>query len=107
MPGNYKDVIAVLNEELYTNANSRAALSLLAYAYCSVQNFADACQCYEQLVHLYPDARNYLLNLAKCYYQTGDYEKSLKCIVRYTEKYKVQTSIDIHNRKLIIRFGGI
>lgn len=77
----------MLNQEAYSNINSRAALSLLAYCHYSSQDFDEASKCYEQLVHLYPDAKNYRLNLAKCCYQMGDYGKAMKVAYDYTVKY--------------------
>lgn len=79
--------MAVLTDELYGNPNSRAALSLLAYCHYTNQDFTSALQCYEQLIALYPEQRSYLLNYAKCLFQTGDYEKALKAAVRYAEKF--------------------
>lgn len=83
--------MAVLTDELYGNPNSRAALSLLAYCHYTNQDFSSALQCYEQLIALYPEQRSYLLNYAKCLFQTGDYEKALKTAVRYAEKFSTTT----------------
>lgn len=69
------------------NPNSRAALSLLAYCYYTIQDFVQALQCYEQLIDIYPNERNYLLNYVKCLYQTGAYDKALKMAFQYTEKF--------------------
>lgn len=85
--GNYREAMAVLTDELYANGNSRAALSLLAYCHYTNQDFASALQCYEQLMQLYPEQRNYHLNYAKCLFQTADYEKALKAAYRYSEKF--------------------
>lgn len=77
----------MLTEELFSNPNSRAALSLLAYCHYTSQDFLSAIQCYEQLIQLYPEQRNYLLNYAKCLFQVGEYEKALKAAYRYSEKF--------------------
>ncbi|XP_017490363.1 PREDICTED: tetratricopeptide repeat protein 30B-like [Rhagoletis zephyria] len=84
--------MAVLTDELYGNPNSRAALSLLAYCHYTLQDFNGALQCYEQLITLYPEQRSYLLNYAKCLFQTGDYEKALKTAVRYAEKFNTNNN---------------
>ncbi|KAJ6220820.1 hypothetical protein RDWZM_006632 [Blomia tropicalis] len=88
----YNDAIVVLTNELYANANSRAALSLLAYCYYTIQDFGNAAHCYEQLNQLYPDQRNYLLNYSKCLFLVGDYEKALKTAYRYSEKFATKSS---------------
>lgn len=81
----------MLNDELFANPNSRAALSLLAYCHYTTQDFLNAIQCYDQLIILYPDQANYLLNYAKCLYQSGEYEKALKAAYRFSEKFTKQT----------------
>ncbi|KAF7492722.1 Tetratricopeptide repeat protein 30A [Sarcoptes scabiei] len=85
--GNYKDAITILNDELCLNPNSRAALSLLSYCYYSDQDFFQALQCYEQLIELFPDQPNYLLNYAKCLFQAGNAEKALKIAHQFNEKF--------------------
>ena len=87
--GNYKEAIAALNDELCLNRNSRAALSLLAYCYYTIQDFDQSQQCYEQLIEIYPNERHYYLNYAKCLYQSGAHEKALKIIVKYSEKFHI------------------
>ena len=89
--------MAVLTDELYGNPNSRAALSLLAYCHYTLQDFNGALQCYEQLITLYPEQRSYLLNYAKCLFQTGDYEKALKTAVRYAEKFNTNNNNNNNN----------
>lgn len=80
-------MIVLLEDELFSNPNSRAALSLLAYCHYTTQDFTNASQCYDQLTQLYPDQSNYLVNYAKCLYQSGEYEKAMKVAYRFMEKF--------------------
>ena len=48
---------------------SRAALSLLAYCYFYMQDFANAADCYEQLTLIFPDVEDYKLYYAQALYQ--------------------------------------
>ncbi|OTF69813.1 tetratricopeptide repeat protein 30A-like protein [Euroglyphus maynei] len=88
--GNYKEAIAALNDELYLNRNSRAALSLLAYCHYTIQDFDQSQQYYEQLIDIYPNEQHYWLNYVKCLYQSGLHEKSMKIIVKYSEKFQLE-----------------
>jgi tetratricopeptide repeat protein 30 len=63
--GKYDNVIQILTIELQNHPKSRAALSLLGYCYYQRQLFADAADCYEQLVQLYPDVNEYNLYYAQ------------------------------------------
>ncbi|XP_046913466.1 tetratricopeptide repeat domain 30 isoform X2 [Dermatophagoides farinae] len=92
--GNYKEAITVLNDELCLNQNSRAALSLLAYCHYILQEFEQSQQYYEKLIEIYPNEHHYWLNYTKCLYEYGSYEKALKTIAQYSEKFHIDDHDD-------------
>ncbi|KAH7643598.1 tetratricopeptide repeat protein 30a-like protein [Dermatophagoides farinae] len=91
---NYKEAITVLNDELCLNQNSRAALSLLAYCHYILQEFEQSQQYYEKLIEIYPNEHHYWLNYTKCLYEYGSYEKALKTIAQYSEKFHIDDHDD-------------
>ena len=73
----YVDAIAHLSSELSFHPKSRAALSLLGYAYHAVGDFQSAAQCYEQLCHLFPDTADYRFQWAQSLQKAGLYADAL------------------------------
>uniref|UniRef100_A0A1I8HYC1 Tetratricopeptide repeat protein 30 n=2 Tax=Macrostomum lignano TaxID=282301 RepID=A0A1I8HYC1_9PLAT len=74
----YKEALAILNQQLNRHPNSRAALSLLGYCHYQLQDFTSASDCYEQLLELYPENVDYQLYFAQCLYQAGLYTQAMK-----------------------------
>ncbi|KAJ3369056.1 Tetratricopeptide repeat protein 30A [Kappamyces sp. JEL0680] len=74
--GRYQDVIKILSNE--TQNQSRAALSLLGYCYYQVQEYHTACDCYEELVKLFPDNHDYRLYYAQSLFKAGQYAAAQK-----------------------------
>ncbi|RWS31044.1 tetratricopeptide repeat protein 30A-like protein [Leptotrombidium deliense] len=84
--GQYKEAISFLNEQHTSNPSSRPALSMLGYCYFLTQDFANATQCYEQLVQLYPDVEHYKVNYAQCLYQSCMYEEAMRATFQFDEQ---------------------
>ncbi|XP_071510135.1 intraflagellar transport protein 70A-like [Diadema antillarum] len=76
--GKYIDAIHILSQELQNHPRSRAALSLLGYCYFHVQDFANAADCYEQLVQFHPEVDNYRLYYAQALYHACVYPEAMK-----------------------------
>ncbi|EEB17293.1 conserved hypothetical protein [Pediculus humanus corporis] len=76
----YREVINILNEISSVNANarSRAAYSLLAYCYYYTQDYINAATCYEQLVNLFPNEKEYKFYFALSLYQSCLYEEAMR-----------------------------
>ncbi|XP_018016574.1 tetratricopeptide repeat protein 30A [Hyalella azteca] len=84
----YSECVQVLNHILESYPTSRAALSLLAYSYFYMQDFANAADCFEQLTLLYPDVEDYNLYYAQSLYQACLYEEAMKVTCQIEgEKY--------------------
>jgi tetratricopeptide repeat protein 30 len=77
----YKEAIGFLNEQLAINANSRPALSLLAYCHYQLQDWDSAIQMYQQLVELYPQMPHYLLQLSQTFYQAALFDEALQTTI--------------------------
>jgi len=75
--GKYNEVVRLLSVELQTFPRSRAALSLLAYSYYMMQDFANATVMYEQLLKVHPSSEEYKLYLAQSLFKDGKYEQAL------------------------------
>jgi tetratricopeptide repeat protein 30 len=82
--GKYGDAIRSLHSQLQTHPTSRAALSLLAYCYYYLQDFASAAEQYELLVKHYPEVVDYQINLAQCLFKAGQYEEAHKAAAAVT-----------------------
>lgn len=78
----YQDAIEILQIELQNFPRSRAALSLLGYCYYRIGEFANASQCYEQLVSICPDVEEYKLYYAQSLYKSGLFSEALKSAIR-------------------------
>ena len=90
----YNEAIAILNSELQNNPRSRAALSLLGYAYSHNQDFENAAQMYERLVKVYPEVDEYKLYYAQALHKAGSYPEALKACQNidnpsYAQKVKI------------------
>lgn len=81
----YAEAIRALHNQLQSHPNSRAALSLLAYCYYYIQDFASAAEQYELLVQHYPDVVDYQINLAQSYYKAGQYDEAHKAAAAVTQ----------------------
>lgn len=57
---------------------SRAALSVLAYAYYQMQDFVNASDCYEQLSTLHPEVEEYRLYYAQSLYKACLFQEAMK-----------------------------
>ncbi|KAI8900460.1 hypothetical protein BC833DRAFT_581763 [Globomyces pollinis-pini] len=75
--GRYHDVIKILANE-GNSTKSRAALSLLGYCYYQIQEYFNACDCYDELVKLLPDVIEYRLYLAQSLFKSGQYALAQK-----------------------------
>lgn len=62
-----------INIIILNTFQSRAALSLLAYCYFYMQDFANAADCYEQLTLLFPGVEEYTLYYAQALYQVREH----------------------------------
>lgn len=62
---------------------------MLAYCCYQMQDFANAAECYEQLVQICPEQEDYKLYWAQSLYQAGPYPNVLKvCSQVVSEKLK-------------------
>ena len=57
---------------------SRAALSLLGYCYFHIQDFANAAECYEQLVQICPTVDSYKIYYSQALYHACAYPEAMK-----------------------------
>ena len=73
----YTDAIAHLSSELSFHPKSRAALSLLGYAYHQMSDFQSSAQCYEQLCQLHPEIAEYRFQWAQSLHKAGLYADAL------------------------------
>jgi tetratricopeptide repeat protein 30 len=78
----YGEAIAVLEPELASFPDSRAALSLLGHCYYHAGHFEQAGAMYERLVRLLPDNEAYKLHYAQCLYKAGSYLDCQKAAAR-------------------------
>lgn len=83
--GQYHEAILFLNEQISLNPNSRPAYSLLGYCYYFTQDFLNAANCYEQLIHLCPDVTAYKINYAQCLYQAALFDDAMKVTFQFEE----------------------
>lgn len=67
-----------MTNELQFSPRNRAALSLLAYCYFYIQDYAQAADMYDQLSKLYPDVTQYRLYHAQCLLKAGLYLEASK-----------------------------
>ncbi|KAF7991521.1 hypothetical protein HCN44_008892 [Aphidius gifuensis] len=72
----YTDTIYILNDVLLSHPESRSCLSLLAHCYFYTQDFTSAVDCYEKLIHLYPEESIYKLCYAQCLHQACMYQEA-------------------------------
>ena len=84
----YEEVAQILSMELQSFPRSRAALSLLGYAYYHMQDFRSSALTYEQLVRFHPDVEEYKMYLAQSLFKAGLYEDATKACMRVdNDKY--------------------
>ncbi|KAM5280488.1 intraflagellar transport protein 70B-like [Ctenodactylus gundi] len=74
----YAEVVQLLGAELQRSPKSRAGLSLLAYCYYRLQEFALAAECYEQLSQLHPELDQYRLYQAQALYKACLYPEATR-----------------------------
>ncbi|XP_008056431.1 tetratricopeptide repeat protein 30B [Carlito syrichta] len=74
----YAEAVQLLGGELQRSPRSRAGLSLLAYCYYRLQEFALAAECYEQLSQLHPDVEQYRLYQAQALYKACLYPEATR-----------------------------
>jgi tetratricopeptide repeat protein 30 len=76
--GRFQDVIRLMKNELGLQPRNRAGLSLLAYSYYQIQEFALAADTYEKLSKFYPDIHEYRLYYAQALYKSAQYQAAQK-----------------------------
>ena len=91
----YNEAITILNSELQNNPRSRAALSLLGYAYFHNQDFENAAQMYERLVKVYQEVDEYKLYYAQSLHKAGMYPEALKAC-QSIENPAYSQKVDFH-----------
>uniref|UniRef100_A0A8D2AQQ7 Tetratricopeptide repeat protein 30 n=1 Tax=Sciurus vulgaris TaxID=55149 RepID=A0A8D2AQQ7_SCIVU len=74
----YAEAVQLLGAELQRSPRSRAGLSLLAYCYYRLQEFALAAECYEQLSQLHPELEQYRLYQAQALYKACLYPEATR-----------------------------
>ncbi|XP_043273556.1 tetratricopeptide repeat protein 30A isoform X2 [Venturia canescens] len=72
----YTETIQILTELLVSHSESRACLSLLAHCYFYTQDFIGAADCYEKLLHSYPEENLYKLRYAQSLHQACLYQEA-------------------------------
>ncbi|KAG5877801.1 hypothetical protein JTB14_036823 [Gonioctena quinquepunctata] len=88
----FGDAIKMLHGISESNS-TRAGLSLLAYCYFYIQDFANAANYYEQLTTMYPDDKDYKLYYAQALYQACMYEESYQACNKLTEVPEYQERV--------------
>lgn len=78
----YNDAIDILLIEQQNFPRSRAALSLLAYCFYHLGEFASAAQYYEQLLSICPDNDDYKVYYAQSLYKAGMFVDATRAAVR-------------------------
>lgn len=76
--GRFYEVIRLMKNEVSTHSKSRAALSLLAYSYYQVQDYASASDTYERLSKFYPEVMEYRFYYAQSLYKSAQYPVAQK-----------------------------
>lgn len=66
--GRFNEAIKVLHR-ITESSSTRAGLSLLAYCYFHIQDFASAANYYEKLTEMFPEDKEYKLHYAQALYQ--------------------------------------
>ncbi|XP_004701770.1 tetratricopeptide repeat protein 30B, partial [Echinops telfairi] len=74
----FAEAVQLLGGEVQRSARSRAGLSLLAYCYYRLQEFALAAECYEQLSQLHPELEQYRLYQAQALYKACLYPEATR-----------------------------
>ncbi|KAM5280530.1 intraflagellar transport protein 70B-like [Ctenodactylus gundi] len=74
----FTEAVQLLGAELQRSPKSRAGLSLLAYCYYRLQEFALAAECYEQLSQLHPELDQYRLYQAQALYKACLYPEATR-----------------------------
>lgn len=102
----FNDAIKILHSIPESNS-SREGLSLLAYCYFYIQDFASATSYYEQLSIMFPENNDYKLYHAQSLYQSCLYDEAFKITEEIThEDYranviKLQAAIKYGQEDLI------
>lgn len=74
----YDEVVEILNTQLDEFPRSRAALSLMAYCYYHMGDYASAARAYEQLTKVCPGVEEYRIYHAQSLYKAGLYADAQK-----------------------------
>ena len=82
----YDDAIKALNVQRQSFPRSRAALSLLGYAYYHVSDYRNAAAVYEELSAVCPEVDEYKLYYAQCLYKCGFYAEASRASLRIDSK---------------------
>lgn len=81
-----------MTNEIQFAPRNRAALSLLAYCYFHMQDYANAADMYEQLTSFYPTQDHYKLYHAQSLFKAGLYTEAAK-VAQQIEKPEYQSQI--------------
>jgi len=98
----FDDAILILAEFRQSFSKSRAALSLLAYCYYQVGDFAGAAECYGELSKIYPEAECYKLYHSQSLYKACEYEEAMT-VARQIDSTDMQS--DTTKLKAAIKYG--
>ncbi len=82
----YDEVIRILGAELQNFPESRAALSLTAYAHFASEGYGPAAAYYERLVKLHPEVEEYKLAHAQCLYKVGSFDDAGRAVLAVENK---------------------
>uniref|UniRef100_A0A0R3RKZ7 Tetratricopeptide repeat protein 30 n=1 Tax=Elaeophora elaphi TaxID=1147741 RepID=A0A0R3RKZ7_9BILA len=93
----YENAIRSLQYELQRTPNSRAALSLLGYCYFYLQQFAEAAECYEQLVQLHPSYPEYRLYWAQSLYNAFLFPEATAVVSQIDEPQLAQQVLKLES----------
>ncbi|GAB6033191.1 Tetratricopeptide repeat protein 30A [Chamberlinius hualienensis] len=74
----YNQAIVALSNISISIANTRSALSLLAYCHYNLQNYSEAAQYYERLSTSYPNVEEYKLYYAQALHKACIYDEAMK-----------------------------
>lgn len=84
----YGEAVELLATQLEEFPRSRAALSLMAYCYYMLGEYADSASLYDQLVRICPNVEEYRVYYAQALYKAGAYQESNRtCSLMDSEQY--------------------
>lgn len=76
----YSDAIATLLLQLQAFPRSRAALSLLGYAFFMAGDYRSSASAYEELLRYYPEVEQYKLYYAQALFKAGEWCGNGACV---------------------------